>query len=278
MGGTLATATRYAGLERPRALHRTPVGSRPVSRRLRGAGRRLALRVFFSSSLARRAIAGLRGSAPTMAHLALYDETVLGPVQQDEALFLHGLLRVTRPRTVVEFGFLQGHSALNFLLALEDDARLYSFDIDPSAERAANERLGHDKRFRFLRKSQTDITRDDIDGHPIDFVFIDAAHDLELNQATFERLLPMLAPDALIGVHDTGTVPRELFPDWHWLLRTEQNWVDGEYEGQPGERAFMNWLLDNHSDFSQIHLGSRRTIRCGVSLVQRSSRLPRSTD
>jgi hypothetical protein len=52
--------------------------------------------------------------------------------------------------------------------------------------------------------------------------------------------------------------------------------VGGEYEGQPDERAFVNWLLEQHSEFSQIHLHSVRTIRCGLTLLQRSVPLARS--
>ncbi|MFL5913796.1 MAG: O-methyltransferase [Gaiellaceae bacterium] len=219
----------------------------------------------------------LRRESHDLAHLAIFEETVLGPVQRDEALFLHGLVRVVRPQTVVEVGFLKGRSSLNFLLALDDDARIYSFDIDPRCEKLARERFAHDPRFTFRLRSQAELTQEDVDGRAVDFVFLDASHDLELNQATFERLLPMLTPEAIIAVHDTGTVPRELFPDWHWLLETREGWVGDEYEGQPGERAFVNWLLETHSGFAQVHLHTRRAVRCGVTLIQRSAPLPRSS-
>lgn len=224
----------------------------------------------------RRAISVARPERPDLAHLSMFKETVLGPVQRDEALMLHGLVRVLRPATVVEFGFLRGHSALNFVLALDAEARLYSFDIHPRAERLARERLGHDPRFTFRFKSQTEIDAADVDHRSIDFVFIDALHDLELNQVTFGRLLPLLAPEAVLVVHDTGTVPRELFQEWHPLLKTQEDWVGDEYEGQPGERAFVNWLREEHSDFAQLHLHSRRTIRCGTTVLQRSQSLPRA--
>src|SRR5437868_1698235 len=80
---------------------------------------------------------------------------------------------------------------------------------------------------------------------------------------------------ALDAVHDTGTVPRDLFPSWHWLLDTEQNWVGDRYEGQPGEREFVNWLLDEHPEFSQLHLHSDRTLRHGLTLLQRNGKLAR---
>ena len=248
-----------------------------------GAVRRPARRAFYRSRLVREVVSlvrrpKLRNELPDLAHLTLFRETTNGPVQRDEAMLLHSLVRVVRPRTIVEFGFLHGHSSFNFLRALDAEGRLYSFDIDPECEARARELFGHDPRFVFRMRSQTELSSEDIDRRPADLVFLDAAHELSLNQATFARLLPLMAPEAILAVHDTGTVPRELFPDWHWLLQTSEGWVDGEYEGQPGERAFMNWLLKEHPEFSQIHLHSRHVIRCGITLVQRSMPLARPTE
>lgn len=85
----------------------------------------------------------------------------------------------------------------------------------------------------------------------------------------------MLAPRGVIAVHDTGTVPRALLPPRHWALQTREGWVDDEYEVMSGERAFVNWVLESHPDFSQVHLHSVRTSRCGLTLLQRSAPLPR---
>src|SRR4051794_16784005 len=216
-----------------------------------------------------------RDEAPDVAHLATYADTTTGPVQRDEALLLHGLVRVVRPRTVLEIGFQSGQSAFNFLCALDADARLYSYDIHPSCPATAERRFGHDPRFKLLAKSMTEMDASDLDGRPADLVFIDGPHDLALNQAMFARLLPLLSPDAILAVHDTGTVPRRLFPEWHWLLQTDENWLGDEYEGEPGERAFVNWILDEHPEFSQLHLHSREVVRCGITLLQRTSALPR---
>lgn len=219
----------------------------------------------------------LRRELPDLAHLALLDERVVGPVQRDEALLLHGLIRVVRPLTVVEIGFGRGHSALNFLSALDPEARLYSFDIKPRCEAWARTWFAGDSRFTFRRRSQAELTPDDIDGRLAEFVFVDASHDFALNRETFARLLPMMSQDAILAVHDTGSVPRELFPDWHWLVKNPDGWVNGQYEGQPGDRAFVNWVLEKHPEFSQLHLHSVRTIRCGITLLQRSTPLPRSS-
>jgi predicted O-methyltransferase YrrM len=214
-----------------------------------------------------------RGDAPDISHLTIFSEIADGPVQREEALFLYSLMRVVRPQTVVEVGFLNGRSALNFLCALDADARLYSFDIAPAEH--APDLFGHDPRFKFRTRSQDELTPGDIDGREADFVFLDASHDLELNRATFSRLLAMMAPDAILAVHDTGTVPRRFVRPGHYFLESTVGWVGDEREVMPDERAFMNWLLDEHPEFAQVHFHSRRTVRCGITVLQRSAPLPR---
>ena len=241
-------------------------------------------RIYYRSRLIRELHAAarwpkLRREAPDLAHLAFYDEVTLeGVVQRDEALFLHALARVVRPQTVVEIGFQRGVSAFNLLRALEPDARLYSFDIEPASEHFARERFGHDPRFVFRIRSQDALTAEDIDGRPADFVFLDASHDLALNQATFERLAPLIAPDAILAIHDTGTLARAFIPEWAKETGMTERWIGDEFEHQPGERAFVNWLLEHHPDFSQLHLHSLRNVRFGLTLLQRSAPLPRPAE
>lgn len=240
----------------------------------------VARRLFYRHRTVRELAAKLRrvlgrDQPLDLAHLTLFHERVDGPVQRDEALFLYGLLRVIRPQTVVEIGFLAGRSALNFLAALEPTARLYSFDIQERWGRRARELFGHDSRFTFVLRSQSDVTAADVDHRPVDFVFLDASHDLLLNQATFTRLLPLLSERVIVAVHDTGTVPRRLFPSWHWLLDSDAGWVGDEYEGRPGNRAFVNWLLEVRPEFAQMHFHATTTIRCGITLIQRGGPLPR---
>jgi predicted O-methyltransferase YrrM len=213
--------------------------------------------------------------APDISHLALFSEVADGPVQREEALFLYSLLRVVRPRTAVEIGFLNGRSALNLLCALDSDARLYSFDIDERCAPIARDLFGHDPRFTFRVRSQAELTGEDIDGREADFIFLDASHELDLNRETFRRLLPLMAPDAILAVHDTGTVPRRFVVPGHYWLDSDAGWIGDEREVMPGERAFLNWLLDEHPEFSQVHFHSRRTVRCGITLLQRSAPLAR---
>jgi hypothetical protein len=214
-----------------------------------------------------------RGEAPDISHLTIFSEVANGPVQREEALFLYSLLRVVRPRTVVEIGFLNGRSALNFLCALDADARLYSFDI--AGDTRARASFGHDPRFTFRTRSQDQLTPEDIEGREADFVFLDASHELDVNRETFSRLLALMAPDAILAVHDTGTVPRQFLASDHFFFGSTVGWIGDEREVMPDERAFSNWLLDEHPEFSQIHFHSRHTLRCGITVLQRSAPLPR---
>jgi predicted O-methyltransferase YrrM len=237
-------------------------------------------RVFYRSRLLREVAAvarwpAIRDTAPDIAHLAFYGEEVSGPIPRDEALFLHAVLRVIRPETAVEIGFLRGDSAFNLLRALDADARLYSFDNDRACAEIAKQRFGDDARFTFRTRSQEALEPSDLDGRAADFVFLDAAHDLVLNQRAFERLLPLMAPRAIVAVHDTGAVPEALVPKGHPARELSNRWADDGFEHQPEERAFVNWLLEQHPEFSQIHFHSRRVVRHGLTLLQHSVPLPR---
>jgi len=209
-------------------------------------------------------------------HLGSYDELMNGPLQRDEALLLYALVRVVRPATVVEIGFLVGHGSRNLLRAMDPAARLYAFDIEARSQKAADELMAQDARLTFRLRSQTEIGPDDIEGRQADLVFLDASHDLALNQETFARLQSMMAPRGILAVHDTGAVPRPLMEAaGHWATEVPELWVDDECEVAPDERAFVNWILEEHPGWGQLHLHSRRTVRCGLTLLQRSAPLPR---
>jgi predicted O-methyltransferase YrrM len=241
-----------------------------------------AWRSFHRSPAARRLIYAyrwprFRTRAFDLTHLAFFDEvSAAGPLQREEALLLYGLVRVLRPTVVVEFGFLGGRSALNFLTALAPGGTLYSFDIDAGSERTARRYFGDRPDFRFLPKSQADITAADVDGRPIDLAFIDASHDVEINRRTFERLESLLADDAVIVIHDTGTWAAEHMTPGHvqYAAGAPGWWLSAdEFVHQPGEREFVNWVREAHPEFSQVNLHTRRTLRHGMTILQRSRAL-----
>jgi predicted O-methyltransferase YrrM len=213
-----------------------------------------------------------------LEHLAFYrEEDVAGPLQRDEALFLFALTKVLRPAVIVEFGFHCGHSAFNFLEAVAPASHFYSYDIDDRAEDIARGRFQRFQNFHFLRKSQADFCPADIGNRQIDLCFLDASHLLELNQVTFRKLEGSLSERAIIVVHDTGTWVKEYFNPIHAKLAADVpgNWIS-EVEFQPckGEREFVNWVLANCPGFSEIHLHSKRTLRNGMTLIQKNGPLP----
>lgn len=235
-----------------------------------------------AGAMARAAVVGAfaRSETPELSHLALYEEEdAAGPVQRDEALLLYSVIRVTRPKTLVELGFLRGHSAFNFLRAMDPDAQLYSFDVEPLAEQAAQVISARDDRLHFRLKSQNEVSAEDVDSRPVDFVFFDASHDLAINQATFARLEGLLSARAIVAVHDTGTWTREsLVGAPKSTAYTHENpsyWLDsGEFAHRPDERHFVNWIAETRPQFGEIHLHSRSTLRHGLTLLQAEGPLP----
>lgn len=242
----------------------------------------LIRRVFYRSSLFRGLVGTMSvmtGRTPTMgiSHLLSYrEDDAVGPLQRDEALALFGIVKTIRPKVLVEFGFFHGHSAFNFLQAMPKDGRLYSYDISPDSCTRARDEFGFDPRFTFIGKSQTHFDPKDIDHHMIDFVFFDAAHELELNTETFSRVVCQLALDGMIAVHDTGLWHRSHFSDVHHTFANEMagEWKSEDlYAHQPGERAFIDWIVDHHPEFSVTHFHSTDTLRHGFSLLQRKRSL-----
>jgi hypothetical protein len=238
---------------------------------------------FYRSSFARYCISFVsnligRTQSLDISHINSYvDQKSIGPLQQPEALLLYSIVKTTLPQTIVEFGFFHGHSAFNFLQAMPEHARLYSYEIsDESAERAAKE-FPRDGRFKFIHKSQTDFCPTDIDSRKIDLVFFDAAHDLKLNQQTFELIYPYLSAEAILCIHDTGLWNKEHFLEVHSnFVRSDsgKNWVDkSSYAHQNEERMFVNWILDTYPAFQAVHFHSMQTLRHGLSILQQNRKL-----
>lgn len=240
----------------------------------------LLRKIFFRSRMFRvaagflgRRIGSERGL--NLEHLAFYRENVLGPVQRDEALFLFSVLQLVRPRVVVEFGFLHGMSAFNFLQALSEDARLFSYEVDPTAALRARNEFARDPRFRLLVKSQQDFHPADVGCEPIDFLFFDGTHEFEVNCATFRSVLPSLSPHAIVAIHDTGLWSLPATPTLHSSWATHDGgWISPDlFAHQAGERKFANHILTEYPEFSLLHFHSERTFRNGLSLIQKKRHL-----
>jgi len=149
----------------------------------------------FSSNLSRTLLAWLlwitRRTKPVgTSHLSGYrEEDAIGPLQQSEALLLFAIVRTTAPKTIVEFGFLNGHSSWNFLKAGSEDMRLFSYDISDDSRKIAAGEISRDRRFKFVFKSQTEFHAEDIEHRKIDIVFFDASHNLRQISTLMEEFV-----------------------------------------------------------------------------------------
>jgi predicted O-methyltransferase YrrM len=187
-----------------------------------------------------------------------YNGITLGPILKEEALLLQSVIKMTNPKVLVEFGYFFGASAKAMLEVMDQDATLHSFDNtkNPSLP---------DKRFVFHHQSQEEV--EGIEN--IDFVFLDASHDLELNQKTFLKLESFLTPKAIIAVHDTGA-----WCDGNVFELGRGHQVDEGWAHAPDERRFVNWIGEKFPiKWQVIHLHSSRQVRHGITLLQKYNQL-----
>jgi predicted O-methyltransferase YrrM len=207
-------------------------------------------------------------------------ELQIGPIHRDEAVFLFGLTRILRPRTIVEFGFMNGHSALNFLLAADPECQVFSYDITGRSEGIARRCFGRRHNFAFIRKSQADFSPEDIGNREIDLCFLDASHEFELNLKTFELIRPRLSDAAIVAVHDTGVWQQRFLKGEHRTFINSNagqrtgRWIDAErYQPAVSERLFVNTLAQKCPEYSQIHFHSAFALRNGITLLQKAAPL-----
>ena len=198
------------------------------------------------------------------------DERVIGPIQRSEALALFGLLRVLRPRLVVEMGFLHGDSTAVLCAATAgcEGARVISVDRDHNAAAvdALRARYPH---LEFQRADQRAARLPD-DGAPIDFLFVDCSHDFDINCAMWAALEPRLAPNAVVMVHDTGLWADGPTPAQYrgWGQAGEARGARGWFH-QPAEVRFVRWVTDTHADWARMDFLCTHVWRHGFTLLQR---------
>ncbi|MBA4018960.1 MAG: hypothetical protein C0483_17465 [Pirellula sp.] len=216
-----------------------------------------------------------------VSHLDGYLEAeAMGPIQQSEALLLFAMARVTQPQVLVEFGFNQGDSAANFLRALPPSSAVHSYDISEMSRTLALKLKDRHPNFHYHHKSQIDFVPTDVADRSVNFVFIDAAHDLHINQATWRAVEPALAADAIIAVHDTGTWHRQHFLPIHETMSKEnpERWLNSnEYQHQIGERQFVNWIVAS-TNFVALHFHASSVLRHGLTILQNKCLLPITTN
>jgi predicted O-methyltransferase YrrM len=136
-----------------------------------------------------------------LSHLNQNTLIVSGPIQDDEALVLYGLIKTIRPKAIIECGMGHGYSTVNILKALDEDARLFTFDIEIKNK---NSPAFNDKRFKFITKSQSKFEQSDIENKVIDFVYLDNGHYFDVNVEFWKKVIGSMSENAIMVIHDTG--------------------------------------------------------------------------
>ena len=197
------------------------------------------------------------------------DELVLGPIQKSEAIAIYGLIRCIRPQKIVEIGFGQGDSTEALLAGIHGipGATVTSYDIRVSTEHASL-MMGKHPNLSVFEADQTELILDD----DVDFLFLDASHDFEMNR-TFWLTNSHKFPDhAFIVVHDTGLWADDFIDDptvAEFGVRGSNRGVTGRFH-QPGEVEFVKWV-QSLGTWNRVDIFSKNCFRHGFTILQRSS-------
>jgi hypothetical protein len=196
-----------------------------------------------------------------------FNETTLGPIQSDEALFLYGLCHMVKPQVVLEIGCLIGQSLRVWINA--GVPFIYAVDSTISDEVKELQRgQGTNGMLCFEQNMTAPI--DFVRGIP-DLVFVDASHKLKDNIEVVKGLVNVLGSGALFILHDTG----------HWKqadIDKDKQWVLDNYGGKwdedlqawahcPDEKETIEWIKRN-TNWQRIDLWTTVVPRCGLTVFQ----------
>ena len=178
-----------------------------------------------------------------LSHLTqLSTQEVIGPIQDDEALFLFALIRVMRIWRILEIGGFSGYSANNFCKAVGERGIVYTIDINPVPKMAAN----HVPIIMDARQIEPAA----VDNTPLDLIFFDChVYDVQMEMLRRLEMQGMVTDRTVLALHDINLHPRRLVAGAYEIA---DGWVH-----QPVERRMVNDLrnmgydafaLDTHRD------------------------------
>lgn len=199
-----------------------------------------------------------------LSHLNQNSSYIFGPQQDEEALLVYSIIKVTKPKVVVEAGMLNGYSSVNILAAIEADSRLFTYDI---TKHNPSSKAFRDRRFKFIHKSQADFDHNDIDNLEINMAVLDDGHIFEVEQEFWRKLVMFLSQDALVLIHDTGLHINYFDKVSQYCTCDFENKCG--YVHQEGERRFVNWIIDNYAEWEIVNFHSYNTFRHGFTVLQK---------
>ncbi|WP_327295539.1 O-methyltransferase [Streptomyces sp. NBC_01197] len=145
-------------------------------------------------------------SAPDPAQLAGVTGNDMGMGHLVSGRLVSGLLRMfihsIQPKLILDIGTFTGYSALSMAVALPDDSRVISCEIDPERAEVARKNIA-EAGYADVISVRVGPALDTIAGieEPLDLVFIDA--DKPNYHSYYSATLPKLAPRGLIACDNT---------------------------------------------------------------------------
>lgn len=193
---------------------------------------------------------------------------VVGPIQDDEALFLFSIITGMRLSRILEIGGLEGYSGKNFLQAMKNapgGGVLYTVDLNPVPVLASNHKV--------IIKNALDINQEDVDNQPLDLIFFDC-HDMIQIKVYNEFVEKGIITDkTVLALHDTNL---HYSPYNIWGPYIEED--GGGYAHQPVEREMTNMFKSMGYDIFSLHTTKDKhsdqfPFRHGVTVCQKFKKL-----
>ena len=206
-------------------------------------------------------------------------QNVGGPIQDDEAVMLFGMVRTMGITRILELGGKHGYSAQNFLQAMNcvngnvSEHAMYTVDYQ-------GELKAFDDRHHLLIKDAIRLTAEDVDNTPLGMVFLDC-HSFYASLHVLKVLTSqnLLTKNALVAFHDTGLHQHKAV----WFQPAAPDAIG--FITQPTERILAQWLvwydessnwqrISFHDDVRQLRLGAgQQWFRHGITILQRRADL-----
>ncbi len=186
-----------------------------------------------------------------------FSDEAIGPIGLHDARLLSAICAYVKPRIVIEYGGLLGHSLsvfathAEFVISVDEHAGVA---LQEAAKKAGNAQVVKGK------MEEYDPVKDGVKAE-VDLIFVDAAHLLDKNIACYEKVCPLLSPHAMILVHDTGPWKEtDLPPQW-------AGWVKPRAELLSHDRSFVLYLRGE--DYRDVTFGTNRHLRHGITVCMK---------
>jgi predicted O-methyltransferase YrrM len=192
-------------------------------------------------------------------------QNVLGPIQDDEALFLYSIIKGMRLNTILEIGGLSGYSATNFIASLDKvNGYVYTVDINNVPKIADNHKV--------IIKNALYLTPEDVDNKKIDLIFFDC-HDM-VQLRIYKNLYKnkIITDSTILALHDTN-LHYEPYNVWGEYVKEDDGWAH-----QPVEREMVNFFKELGYDIFNLHTTKNKhseefPFRHGVTVCQKFYKL-----